>query len=443
MRRTSTTTLFLSYTLVRLVVIVALGVVIVAILRGDARSDGSASRYAEAGLIATTDVEPALHGHAPRGALGAVTRRQLATFTSWALHSGDLTGLQLSGVDGQLLFRAGDTAPVPGRAVLTRVPVELGTPPRRVGSLDVLLPSAAAGATAWLGPVEHDLALGLAALFVVLFTIALLVNNGFRRQILARTYLAEHDELTDLPNRSAFHLATSTAVTPVGTAVPDVTVAILDLDRFKVINDTLGHSVGDALLAELGARLAAQLRPGDTVARLGGDEFGLVLHDCEDPPATLWRVRASLEREVAVRGLPLTVDASIGYVTAAGDLDTDALLQRAEIAMYEAKARHAGILRYDPSQDHYDEQNLVLAGELRRAIDDGELVLHYQPQARFSDRVTCSLESLVRWQHPSMGLLVPRPLRPPRRAVRPHRPPDRLGGPPSPPGPGRARARGR
>ena len=185
-------------------------------------------------------------------------------------------------------------------------------------------------------------------------------------------------------------------------------LAIVDLDRFKEINDTLGHRNGDALLTEIATRLADQLRPDDTVARLGGDEFGLVLRDCDDPTGALWRLRKTVGREVHVNGLPLSVDASIGFVMAREDgVDVDELLQRAEVAMYAAKARHAGVLRYDLSQDLYDATNLSLAGELRHAIDAGELVLHYQPKARLADRRVDAVEALVRWQHPTLGLLAP------------------------------------
>jgi diguanylate cyclase len=403
MRRTSSTRLFWSYTAVRLALVVALGLVLASIVRGGAHEDATSARGAEARLLESTEVVPVLHGEAPDPVLGPAARQALDGLTAAAQRAHEVVGLRLIDAAGRTAFADGASAAAHAGLVATHVPIVMGTPARSVGTLEVYF--APAAAPGWLGRVDRDLALGLAALFLALLGIALLVNAGFRRQIRARTYLAEHDALTELPNRSAFHRRATAAVR--GDGDDEVTVAILDLDRFKVINDTLGHSVGDALLAELAGRLDEQLRPGDTLARLGGDEFGLVLHDCADPAATLWRVRTTIEREVAVRGLPLSIDASIGYVSAAGDVDADVLLQHAEIAMYEAKARHAGILRYDPSQDHYDEQNLVLAGELRHAIDGDQLVLHYQPKVALQDRRARSFEALVRWQHPTLGRLAP------------------------------------
>ena len=142
-------------------------------------------------------------------------------------------------------------------------------------------------------------------------------------------------------------------------------IAIVDLDRFKEVNDTLGHQNGDQLLAELARRLAAETRLGDTVARLGGDEFGLILDDVIDPNAALRRMRDIIHREARSAGLPLSVEASIGYVVAPEDgTDVDELLQRADIAMYVAKEQRSGVIRYEPSQNQYDPANLGLIAEL-------------------------------------------------------------------------------
>jgi predicted signal transduction protein with EAL and GGDEF domain len=145
------------------------------------------------------------------------------------------------------------------------------------------------------------------------------------------------------------------------------------------------------------------MRPGDTVARLGGDEFGLIVRDVRDAEPVLQRLR-----DVIDLGLPLSVQASVGWVSAPEDgIDVGELLQRADVAMYVAKARHAGITRYDPSLDHYDAASLMLVSELRHAIDQDQLVLHYQPQATIIDGSVRAIEALVRWQHPEHGLLYP------------------------------------
>ncbi len=144
------------------------------------------------------------------------------------------------------------------------------------------------------------------------------------------------------------------------------------------------------------------------MARLGGDEFGIILRDVTDPAEVLWRVRTVIEHEVSVSGLPLSIDSSIGYVMAPEDgTDVDNLLQRADVAMYVAKEQHSGVMRYNEGQNHYDAANLALIGELRHAIEIDQLVLHYQPKATLSNGRVEAVEALVRWRHPSLGLLYP------------------------------------
>ena len=166
-------------------------------------------------------------------------------------------------------------------------------------------------------------------------------------------------------------------------------IAIIDLDRFKEVNDTLGHDSGDQLLTLLAQRLADHIRPQDAVARLGGDEFGVILSEVSDAEEVLRRLRDIIEHEVEVSGLPLSVESSIGYVLSPDDgIDVDDLLQHADVAMYVAKAQHAGVVRYDADHDHYDAANLGLIADLRRAIDADELVMHYQPKAALRGRRT-------------------------------------------------------
>ena len=144
------------------------------------------------------------------------------------------------------------------------------------------------------------------------------------------------------------------------------------------------------------------------MARLGGDEFGIVLSDVGDAEEVLRRLRDVIEHEVEVSGLPLSVESSIGYVVAPDDgIDVDDLLQHADVAMYVAKAQHAGVVRYDAAHDHYDAANLGLMADLRRAIDADELVMHYQPKAALEDGHVEAVEALVRWQHPTLGLFYP------------------------------------
>jgi diguanylate cyclase (GGDEF)-like protein len=215
--------------------------------------------------------------------------------------------------------------------------------------------------------------------------------------------LAEHDILTGLPNRVLFHRRAQEAL-----HTGDATFAVINLDDFKDVNDSLGHRSGDLVLTEIADRLSVWSPPGATIARLGGDEFGIIIPGTADPEDALKRARARIVDEVAAGELRLSVEASVGYVVSAeGDRDVDLLLQRADVAMELAKTDHAGVAKYDPARDHFDADNLSVLTELRRAVDGGQLVLHYQPKVTIADGRVEAVEALVRWQHPQRGLLGP------------------------------------
>jgi diguanylate cyclase (GGDEF)-like protein len=216
---------------------------------------------------------------------------------------------------------------------------------------------------------------------------------------------ALYDELSGLPNRTLFRDRIEDALV-VGSAA----VMLLDLDRFKEINDALGHESGDLLLREVGARLADGIGDGASFARLGGDEFGILIPGAsiDDALTEAERVHAALETPFALRGLPLEVATSIGiaHFPEHGD-DVDTLLQRADVAMYLAKDAHAGTAVYDSEQDANDADRLALAAELRRAIEEEQLVLYYQPKAALASGLVVGVEALVRWEHPERGLVPP------------------------------------
>jgi diguanylate cyclase (GGDEF)-like protein/PAS domain S-box-containing protein len=238
-----------------------------------------------------------------------------------------------------------------------------------------------------------------------------LAEEAFLRQAELNEHQARHDALTGLANRVFFRDRIEQAIRAAERDGHSVAVLMMDLDRFKEVNDSLGHHAGDTLLKELGARLQGVLRASDSVARLGGDEFGLLLPEptgADDIVRVIERIRDALERPIVVQGLPLAVEASIGvslYPKHGRDVDT--LLQRADVAMYIAKEENSAYAFYDEAVDHYDPTRLTLVGELRRAIEERELVLYYQPKMAVATGEVRAVEALLRWHHPQRGLVMP------------------------------------
>ena len=214
---------------------------------------------------------------------------------------------------------------------------------------------------------------------------------------------ALHDSLTQLPNRALFQERTGAALSAAEHSGASVAVMLLDLNRFKEVNDTLGHQYGDDLLVQVAARLTGTLQADDSVARLGGDEFAVLLPGStwDDTVAAAEHIGATLHAPFVVQGVALDVDASIGIAIAEPDDDVDDVLRHADVAMYRAKADHHLFARYEASRDINSLSRLVLLGDLRRAISGGQLVLHYQPKIDAATEVLRSAEALVRWQHPT------------------------------------------
>jgi diguanylate cyclase (GGDEF)-like protein/PAS domain S-box-containing protein len=227
----------------------------------------------------------------------------------------------------------------------------------------------------------------------------------------ALEYQALHDALTGLPNRSLFGDRLRQALLGARRNQNMFGVLLLDLDRFKDINDALGHDRGDSLLQEVTARLRGVLRATDTIARLGGDEFAVLTTDAKHPDdviATARKILASLEGPFAIADQMVETGASIGIALypVHGD-DPTTLLRRADVAMYVAKRSGGGHAVYAPEQETQTLRRSGLAGELRRAIPQGELVLHYEPQVTLATGAVHAVEALVRWNHPREGLLPP------------------------------------
>jgi diguanylate cyclase (GGDEF)-like protein/PAS domain S-box-containing protein len=235
-------------------------------------------------------------------------------------------------------------------------------------------------------------------------------ETRLRQQIDRVAYQALHDSLTDLPNRTLFYDRTEQALREGFRNGTGLAVMLIDLDRFKEVNDTLGHLTGDQMLVEVGARLREAVRRSDTVARLGGDEFAVLapgLHDPDDARQLAEKVRDAIGQPVVLGGLELEMEASVGIsFFPENGTDVETLIRRADVSMYVSKSSHAPIV-YVEEFDQNSLARLALVTELRRAIEDGELVVYYQPQADASTGRLRKLEALVRWEHPKHGLLCP------------------------------------
>jgi len=221
---------------------------------------------------------------------------------------------------------------------------------------------------------------------------------------------ALYDGLTGLPNRMLFHDRVKHALVAARRESEELAVLMLDLDRFKEINDTLGHAAGDDVLREVAWRLSKVTREGDSIARLGGDEFSILLPNASETDAAMVvsRVSSCLEEPIVVQDLPLKVDASIGLAAFPRDGgDADLLIQHADVAMYAAKAANGGFAMYERFADPHTPDRLALIGELRGALEREELVLYYQPQMTLSTGGVMAVEALIRWQHPQRGLIPP------------------------------------
>jgi diguanylate cyclase (GGDEF)-like protein len=320
------------------------------------------------------------------------------------------------------------TRPDPARAMVVRTARTYLIAPRRVDEPVIREKLAARGVTdailtplrsgnAIIGCLEVANRLGRAATFTrsdarLLETIAAHAGVAAENDRLIRrlSWDAYHDVLTGLANRWRFLQALEDEIAADVPPGEIVAVLLLDLDSFKDVNDTLGHAAGDQLLNEVGQRLK-QIAPGGAlVARLGGDEFALLVRAkgsgvIQEEAEALQR---ALEQPFEWDGVTLDVGGSIG-IAVYPDHGTDAstLLQRADVAMYAAKGRGRGIAQYVPTMDSSSVRRLSLAADLRRAIEDGQLEVYFQPKVALTDQQLIGVEALVRWEHPEHGTVTP------------------------------------
>jgi diguanylate cyclase (GGDEF)-like protein len=226
-----------------------------------------------------------------------------------------------------------------------------------------------------------------------------------------KEHQALHDSLTGLPNRKMILAELGDRLESARRRQTHLGFCLLDLDRFKEVNDTLGHQVGDRLLAVVAQRIQGALRPHDVVARLGGDEFAVLLDPVRNPEAAVevaHRIREALTRPFHVEGMLFELEASVG-VTVFPDHgeDVDPIVRRADVAMYLAKEERTGVELYVADRDHNSASRLALLGGLRSALENGELQVHYQPKVSLSSGAVVGVEALLRWHHPQRGLVMP------------------------------------
>ena len=223
-------------------------------------------------------------------------------------------------------------------------------------------------------------------------------------------YKATHDDLTKLPNRYLFMDRLHTATSLSARQNKTFALLLIDLNRFKEINDTLGHNIGDKVLVILSSRMANEIRDSDTISRLAGDEFCIILNDAGQIIAE--KIASKLNELITlpleVNSHTLQVGASIGISVFPTDgVDADTLLQRADIAMYNAKSNNLNITSYHPDMDTNNYENLILSHDMRNGILSGQFEAFFQPKYKLPERKLCGCELLLRWNHPSVGMIMP------------------------------------
>jgi diguanylate cyclase (GGDEF)-like protein len=242
---------------------------------------------------------------------------------------------------------------------------------------------------------------------IPLFTAPMLAIFFAGRESARSEHAARHDELTGLKNRAAFRDIVTDAIRE--DRRPGC-VLLMDLDRFKEVNDTLGHRYGDLLLQQVAGRVLSRLGDDDSIARLGGDEFAIFSHQptADSALRLAEEVANSLRLPFELEQFVVNAPASVGVALFPSDgEDLDTLLQRADVAMYRAKEDHKNVALYDEQQDHHTPAKLALRADLRTAVESEEIVVWYQPELDLETGQVTAVEALVRWEHPDLGVLSP------------------------------------
>src|SRR4051812_44845639 len=429
------------FTLLGVLATVALGLVLGAMLESQIRSRAIADASNSAELVARFGIEPQLSAAALKQGLSPEAVASLNALLRGGYTSSSIVAIEGKNTHGKVIyanhadqigrvlahdgFRRAmggattgtvvhdmDERPYREELIETHAPLRLGGPGRAPDGVFEIYTRYAPVAES----IRRDtlrlylvLGVGLLLLYGALFRIVLSASLRLRRQADENQHQARHDSLTGLPNRAWFYDQTAELLR--GRRASDTSaVMVMDLDRFKEVNDTLGHHSGDLLLQAAAARVRRAVRESDVVSRLGGDEFAVVLPGAsrEKAAEVAGRVRQTLEERFSVSGATVDIEASIGIALYPDDAaDVETLLQRADLAMYKAKDTHVGHTFYSQELDHGHPSQLSMVGELRRAIEREELVLHYQPKAALGSGPVTHVEALVRWQRPEHGMVPP------------------------------------
>jgi diguanylate cyclase (GGDEF)-like protein len=385
-------------------------------------------------------IAPAMRGAGPVRELTGAQRGLLGDAIGLAAYHGSVLRLRLLAFDSSVIFAddgnlrgdvsrdekdfrmaaagkvvarlVGRDGAASARTIRVMQPVVAQANGRALGVLEVHLPydDIAADVASDTRAAIERLALGLLGLYAVLALISFWTTRALRRNAAAHEHQSLHDPLTGLPNRELFRRVAEESLVR-ARAGDRGALVLVDLDHFKEVNDTLGHHAGDELLRVVARRLRGALRTDDTVARLGGDEFGLVLPgsgDRDETVALLTAVRQALSHEVTLDGTALSMEASFGICFYPDDADSvEDLLQHADAAMYHGKHGPTGVVVYEAAASRPAMDALVMQRELRQALERDEFVLHYQPKVELATGRITSVEALIRWNHPTRGLLLP------------------------------------
>ena len=433
--------LFLMYAGPSLLLVLILGVVLARHDQSTGKALGLDQGRDQAAVIEQTAIAPAVGSADLAAGLSQAQLADVRQATDLAIFSGSVRRLRLRSFSGSVVFSddgSGGTDAVrstshafktaaAGRSSVAVVkdpsdastevirilsPIVPNSSGQATGILEIYLPYAAIAhkINDQLRSTYVQLGVGLGAMYVVLALISWSTTRRLRKHAAERHHQALHDSLTGLPNREWFRMRADAAMRRAERGEVGALV-LIDLDHFKDVNDTLGHHAGDELLRVVADRLSGSLRTDDTVARLGGDEFGLILPGLSDPKdavALLETIRTVLAEEFVIESVSLRVEARYGIAMyPVHGSSVEELLRCADAAMYEGKRGAASIVVYEKSAGQPQRPALIIQGELRKALDRNELVLHYQPQVDLETGAIGGVEALVRWQHPRRGLLSP------------------------------------